>query len=1630
MKGKKYWRRVLAAAMSAALLCGTLWAPVDMTRVSAAELTEPAETCAHHTHDEACGYDENGEGTCTYECPVCKVQEQIYTLTGADDVTKENVEDVKAQLETVYEAMKELTDEQAGLLDMERYTATAAAVQALSDSSDEELSDGKTDGENSTDEKTDGTEKTDEETGEEADGGDNTGEDQSCAHHTHDEACGHDENGVCAYECPVCSVQKLIDGLPEEITEENVEEVIAQLEAIDEAKAALTDEQMEMLNPERYIAAVGTVSQIKGEAAGAEPMIIDDPVARIGEGDSAVSYDSLEEAVKALEENETLTLLKDVTNTDYSTTINISLPAGAVLNGAGCTLEGNIAVYVNTVGGTVKNVNFKNIHNSSSKLSAVYASGLSGKLTITGCEFDTCDWDAIQTTPVAGAEIDIQGNTFRNTGEQGINTRRYVHVESKANTDFTITVTENKFYDGTKLQETAIEVYYPTDENKVKLNRNYVDEPMSSCIIMNNYSIPNRKPEMVLPFMDEDLENEVMPEADLVKSIYNYYYYPTLQEAVTAAGTASTTITLLKDVESLVEIGSGQDITFRLNGDKKIKEIVNHGTLELISGTVRSNGGSITNNGTLTLNCDSAAGYKVENSGTVNITSGGPYDLNNLTGTGTVSISGGTFTTKPDIAMLEQWYSAKKASDGSGNYVVSMMSIEEASDAGMVASTSSSGGSYYSTITEAANQSGYSVYLQKDSDEAVKFNKGTYRSFYLNGHEFTGSIEMNASVSSINLYGESANLSDVKGTTLNIGSESTSADVTIRNANLNTLDVRAFGVCTVEGGTYGKVTVRAKYGNSDATEPEAMGRLKITGGTFSSNEVTITANFTAKSTIAPLSDYVSAGYKVVDNQNGTYSVVKLSEADEDVSVSVTNLDGTTIYYTSLQEAFDGAEDGAVITLLKDVELDATAYVDSGKNITLNLGDSKEKAHNITSSASGVRGLIISNGSSLNVTGYGNVAAGGQSGEAFIVIGNYDLATWDTPVKSELTIGKNVTVVSENDCCVFHYGNGAVTNVYGSLTSKGDYATIQGQGTINTTINNGGTVVNIYDGASVNCTSREAIYQPQIGETNIYGGTISGATTGVEVRRGVLNISGGTIVSTADTFECGSNTGPANGPTTKGAAVAVAPHGAVGDFGAEVEVTITGGTLKGYYGFYQDDPDGYMNKGVSVDIDITGGTFTAKGSGGKGIESKNCQKFVRPSDNGTAAPVSNTLIDPIYCADGYIPVPVNGGYTVEELGETNAVAALASGGSVKYYDNLEDALKEAAAGDIVTLLQNIGVDAGDLLTIGNDVTLIVKDGVTLTNEGTIEVYGSLEESKVTNRNNGKVNYHIRGIILDDTELDLTLKEEKTLSVTKNPGNALETITVEWSSGNPSVASVDSNGKVTAVGKGKAVLTAKVTVSMNGEKRTFTADCTVNVYGMKQGAPDAPKLKERTYTTITLETIADNKISGAKAQYSKDGGRTWQDSPVFAGLLPGTEYTFTARYHATDDMDYESSQSSETVKISTKKGVEKEELIQEKEELQKALDNTSYTKDEKQIIRDRIAEIDKALAALNEENSGGSSHNGSSSGSSSSGTGSSSATVTVAPTGDNANPIFWMVMIVVVIGAIAGMILLKKHSKRKQ
>ena len=354
-----------------------------------------------------------------------------------------------------------------------------------------------------------------------------------------------------------------------------------------------------------------------------------------------------------------------------------------------------------------------------------------------------------------------------------------------------------------------------------------------------------------------------------------------------------------------------------------------------------------------------------------------------------------------------------------------------------------------------------------------------------------------------------------------------------------------------------------------------------------------------------------------------------------------------------------AKDG-VITLTDDVTLTSTLEITNGKNVTIDLN-----GNTVTSSLG--TAIKVFNGY-LTVKNTANTSGKiSATGEAFRLVGNNNPATWESAsTPAELVIEKGVEVESSADCSVYLYGKGAKVDVYGKLVSKGIYATIQGQGSIDSKQNNSGTEIVIHEGAEVIHTGAAgAIYHPQVGTLTVMGGTITGGDVAIEIRRGTLNISGGTFTSNSDTFMCAPNTSPTSGSTASGVAVAIAPHGAVGELGKEVKVNITGGTFNGIYGLYQADPDNRTEQGVSIGIDISNGKFVSTGTYTQGDTVYGGAVY--------SADVDNFITGGTFSSD------------VSAYAGSNAVASLKN----VYYvgtDSIEAAVNSMSGGDTLTVIK--------------------------------------------------------------------------------------------------------------------------------------------------------------------------------------------------------------------------------------------------------------------------------------------------------------------------------------------------------
>jgi len=272
-------------------------------------------------------------------------------------------------------------------------------------------------------------------------------------------------------------------------------------------------------------------------------------------------------------------------------------------------------------------------------------------------------------------------------------------------------------------------------------------------------------------------------------------------------------------------------------------------------------------------------------------------------------------------------------------------------------------------------------------------------------------------------------------------------------------------------------------------------------------------------------------------------------------------------FTSLEAAFAAAQDGATITLLKDVALTDRLFVNAGaapayagsnnryattsenKSITLDLS-----GYNVTSSSN-----IALAGGSLNIVNNGTADAE----HGVISTTNDGLApieirgTGGLTQKRTMTVGTGVTL------------SGAVygLNIFGSNDAQKNVIDVNVNGTVNGTLFVLGNLKNAENEININVAG--TVYVPDNGDdeasvgvalngiatVNVNEGAQVSGETGIEVRAGNLVVNGGNITATASTYSEKKN---GSGSCTEGAAVAVAQHTTK----LPITATLNGGTLTG------------------------------------------------------------------------------------------------------------------------------------------------------------------------------------------------------------------------------------------------------------------------------------------------------------------------------------------------------------------------------------------------------------------------------------------------------------------------------------
>jgi hypothetical protein len=335
----------------------------------------------------------------------------------------------------------------------------------------------------------------------------------------------------------------------------------------------------------------------------------------------------------------------------------------------------------------------------------------------------------------------------------------------------------------------------------------------------------------------------------------------------------------------------------------------------------------------------------------------------------------------------------------------------------------------------------------------------------------------------------------------------------------------------------------------------------------------LTANYDKEIVIENISKKATLKFSEV----GTYTIKYLISYDNGSVTEVTKiinvLASDTVlktergYFSSIQSAIEAGS--REITVLKDFNIATQNKIDinndiiinfNGKTVTANANTGKYAEPAILIASGNGGKIIFKNGSLVRtedspygVIQIGQLAGKGKENTVF------DLKGTNIILEKDFTLKVNwygITVLGSN----------STLDVYGTILTDGAYTisgNYSGQYLQNIT-------VNIYDGAKLESTSDSAIYMPSYMNVNIFGGEIIGKT-GIGIKLGNLNITGGKITATGDKTPDKNLKPTGNGFNPTGDAIFV-------------EVNDT------YYKHYQTNN---QIDTQSLNINITGGTITSE-----------------------------------------------------------------------------------------------------------------------------------------------------------------------------------------------------------------------------------------------------------------------------------------------------------------------------------------------------------------------------------------------------------------------------------------------------
>ena len=558
------------------------------------------------------------------------------------------------------------------------------------------------------------------------------------------------------------------------------------------------------------------------------------------------------------------------------------------------------------------------------------------------------------------------------------------------------------------------------------------------------------------------------------------------------------------------------------------------------------------------------------------------------------------------------------------------------------------------------------------------------------------------------------------GSTLTINGGEFIQNITSTNDKQMDMIYASAGTIIINSGSFTSGTPKWTLNINDSAYKNGTANIIVNGGTFTGYDPRNAEN-EGKGT-----SLIADGVGIDKNADGTFT------AKSGMAAQIVDADGNSVAaYAGHYDAIAAAKDGEKVILLSDRKNFVTNTINA--NITIDLNGKTLSVGNnnpffrTNGEVTIQNGTISSDYRCVIVNAYNkltlkNVKITSKTDNGWNLV--------NVCSNAEVTIDKDtvLTATSGTGAAVF-VGQEAdakyTLNVYGKVIQEAKSFAISGNGSYK-----GTTTINIYDGAEVKSAS-VAIYQPQAGAINVYGGLVEGYCA-IGIKSGSLNIKGGTVRGTAnDNLLDDSNS--VNGTISYDGSAIVVDSRSTG-YAGNVKINVTGGTVESYYStaIREIGEQGKTDMTQLTKLNVIGGSVLGASKNPVNVTSDMLVRDISVINISVSGGTFKHAIPEEYCADGFIPTQNDDGtYGVKE---GKYVAQI---GDVKY-ETLEEAFAAAKNGDTITLLEDC---KSDRINLEDKSVTVVLNGKTLTstaaygvmfcakNGNKITIDGTVEGSKL-------------------------------------------------------------------------------------------------------------------------------------------------------------------------------------------------------------------------------------------------------------------------------------------------------------